>query len=259
MGLVTKKCGMIAKSAEFFKQSISQSTKYNVGVDRQPFYYLNLSRIYTILCQFSEGRQKLSDAENAFHNRNWESSVELSCIAFVSRQIELAIRYVKLETELYSESINEKVCDEELEWADNLYSSKLYLDRYYPRHLQSKILFLLRKHRLAEIDSIWEELEKYQGSGYDNIRYRYLYALYKYVTGHNEEGLEIIQKLIDDIEQMNILLIEKTECFALLDTFEGQCHLAEISDELKPWYQHMKRIPEIISDFPVRNMGKANT
>ena len=157
---------------------------------------------------------------------------------FVSRQLEIAVRYVNLETALASAVYDPSLCERELAWADQLYSSKLRIDRYYPRHLHSKMYFLLREHRLEEIAPILDELNNSRSLGYDKIRTQYYLALYQYAIGHTSEGLNTAQALLSELKEQNSLLIEKAECLALIDTLENQDHLSEVDDELCPWYHH---------------------
>ena len=238
LGLVTKKCGMIVRSATFFKSAIQMAKMQNLPLESIIYYHLNLSRIKTILCQFDEGRIELSEALEGFYHKNWQAEIKDSDFEFKARQLELAVRYVNVETELSSATYDTAVCETELAWADQLYSSKMRIDRYYPRHLQSKILFLLREHRFDEIEPVFDALDESQSVEFDQIRTRYYFALYQYAIGHRDEGLRTAMEQLAILKSKKTLLIERTECYALISTLGGQNHMAEVTDELRPWYLH---------------------
>ena len=234
LGLNAKKCGMIAWSADFYRRAIQISSQPSFSI----YYHLNLSRVLTVLCRFEEGREELNAALDDFHKGDWRRGIEEPDMEFVSRQLELAVRYVSLETELFSVSYDSEKCKEEIAWADRLYSSELRRDRYYPRHLQSKILFLLREHRLEEIGALSGLLKESQSMGFDDIRTCYYHSIAQYAAGNGNEGLQTAKAMLENLENNETLCIEKTECLALIDALEGQDHLAEIRDELRPWYFH---------------------
>ena len=238
LGLATKKCGLISESANFYKKAIALSEDFVAKI----YYHLNLSRVLTLLCKFEEGRKELDIALDAFYHKEWRSMISSSDIEFAARQLELAVRYVHVETELFSLKYDPNICLENLAWGDNLYSSKLRIDRYYPRHLQAKILFLLREHRYTEIESVLDELNNSQCSGFDKIRTRLYLSLYQYCIGSTELGQQTAMELWEELRKKTTHLIEKTECLALIDMMNNQNHLAEISDELKPWYAHATSI-----------------
>ncbi len=247
LGLATKKCGLISRSAEFFKNAIQLSMKRNVSLEKIIYYHLNLSRVLIILCQFDDGRQKLKSALDEFYKKDWQSGITESDFEFKSRQLELAVRYVNLETELFSSVYDPVVCERELAWADRLYSSRLRMDRYYPRHLHSKILFLLREHKSCEIEPIFEELNNCQTSKFDDIYTHYYLSIYQYTIGNREESLRTAMAQLEELQQMDSLLIEKTEFLALIDTIGGQKHASDVNEELQPWYSHtLSIIKEII-------------
>ena len=238
LGLVAKKCGKINQAADFFCRALQLSFERNVAMEKIIYYHLNLSRVLTILCQFDAGRRELEEALDYFYHKDWKSDIkDLDC-EFKSRQLELAVRYVNLETELFSLSYNKEECEKELEWADQLYGSKIRVDRYYPRHLQSKVLFLLREHRFDEIEPILIELNDRRSVFFDDVRTHYYQSLYQYATGRRNDGLQTINKLLTELLSKDILLIEKTECVAIVDALEGQNHLEDIPEELKSWYNH---------------------
>ena len=234
MGLATKKCGLISQSADFYRKALALSDDFVATI----YYHLNLSRVLTLLCQFEEGRKELDIALEAFYHKDWRSMIRSSDIEFAARQLELAVRYVHVETELFSLKYNPNICLDNLAWADNLYSSKMRIDRYYPRHLQSKILFFLREHQFSNIEPVLEELDNSLSSGFDKIRTRLYLSLYQYCTGLKDMGLQTAMELWEELKKKNTHLIEKTECLALIDMMNNQNHLTEISDELKPWYSH---------------------
>lgn len=236
LGLATKKCGMVSHSAIFFKRALQISYEQNAPLEKMIYYHLNLSRVLTTLCRFDEGRRELEIATNSFYHGNWQSAIKESGYDFKARQLELAVRYVDVETELFSSSYNKNVCEKELSWADELYSSKIRIDRYYSRHLQSKILFLLREHRFAEIESVLKELT--DNSEFNDIRTNIYLALYQYATGEIKQGLQTVNMLLDNLRKNSTLLIERCECLALIDAMEHQNHQDEITDELTPWYHH---------------------
>lgn len=234
LGLATKKCGMIGRSADFYRRALALSD----NIVSRIYYHLNLSRVLTILCRFDEGRDELNVALDAFYNKDWRSKMNPANFEFASRQLELAVRYVDVETELFSSTYDPEVCRKELAWADELYSSKLRRDRYYPRHLQSKILFLLREHRLDEVGAVIDELKNSESAGFDDVRTSYYVSQYQYAMGYGEEGLRTAKDQLERLSKQDTLLIEKAELWALVDTMERQDHLADVSDELKPWYHH---------------------
>ena len=248
LGLTTKKCGEITRSSEFFKNAIKLSIERNMSWDGIIYYHLNQSRVLTILCNFDEGRKELEMAIDEFYNKDWHSGINDLEFGFKSRQLELAVRYVSVETELFSSSYNVDVCERELAWADQLYSSELRIDRYYPRHLQSKILFLLREHRYDEIESIMEQLDKCKAMGLEDIRTRYYQALVQYAVGHKEEGFRIAKEQMLALQNKDIFLIERVECWALVDTLESKNHLSEIKGELRPWYFHTVSLIKQVMD-----------
>lgn len=238
LGLATKKCGMVSHSADFYKQALQLSTELSIPLESIIYYHLNLSRVQTILCQFSEGHKELKTALDGFYNKDWQSNIKDSDFEFKSRQLELAVRYVNVETQLFSSVYDPAVCETELKWADQLYSSKIRIDRYYPRHLQSKILFLLREHRFDEIRPLFDALDESDSVEFDKIRTQYYLALYQYATREKANGFQIVTILLTELTEKDSLLIERTECLALIDFFEGQEHVAEITKELRPWYHH---------------------
>lgn len=238
LGLAAKKCGLILRSADFYRKAIRLSIEQNIPLDHLIYYYLNLSRVLVILCRFDEGRKELETALNLFYNKDWRSGIDASEIEFASRQLELAVRYVNLETELFSATYNPDVCKRELVWADELYSSKIRIDRYYPRHLQSKILFLLREHKFDEIAPVIDELIDGSNVVFDDVRSKYCIAIYHYAIGQRKVGLDMVIELLNRLNKDNNMLIEKTELLALIDMMENQDHFSEIGDELKPWYRH---------------------
>lgn len=235
LGLATKKCGNISQSAVFYRRAIQLSSIKKHLIH----YHLNLSRVLMILCRFDEARSELEKALDDFYHSDCIDGIEDSDIEFAFRQLELAVRYVVLETELYSTTYNTVLCERELEWADQLYSSKLRIDRYYPRHLQSKALFLLREHRFDELDSVLNELKDAQSVGFDDVRTCFYQSVFLYAVGCESEGFQIAQELLSELCKKDTFLIERTECMALIDALEKQNHLTEISDELRPWYFHM--------------------
>ncbi len=242
LGLVTKKCGIVARSATFFSNAIKLSLEQELPLGSILYYHLNLSRVYTILCQFDEACKELDFALDGFAHKDWRDEIQASDVEFKSRQLELAVRYVHLENQLFSVSYDTAVCETELTWADQLYSSKMHVDRYYPRHLQSKILFMLREHQFDEIGPIFNALDESQSVEYDDIRTQYFFALYQYAIGCRNEGLQTAKNLLSILMAKDILLIERTECIALIDTIEARSSLEKITDELHPWYLHTTAI-----------------
>lgn len=238
LGLAAKKCGLILRSVDFYRRAISLSIEQNIPIDRIIYYRLNLCRVLVILCRFDEGRRELESALNLFYSNDWCRGIDASEIEFASRQLELAVRYVNLETELFSTTYDSVVCKRELVWADELYSSKMRIDRYYPRHLQSKILFLLREHKFDEIVPVIEELVNGTNVVFDDVRSKYYIAIYYYAIGQVKVGLGMAMELLNKLGKDNNMLIEKTELLALIDTMEKQDHFFEIGGELKPWYMH---------------------
>lgn len=248
LGLATKKCGMITQSGTFFKNALRLAIEQHDPLEKIIYYHLNLSRVLTILCQFDEGRKELNTAMDAFFHQDWRSGIQTTDVDFASRQLELAVRYVDVETELFSETYDAEICREEIAWADELYSSKLRRDRYYPRHLQSKVLFMLREHRFDEIDALMDELKESDSAEFDDVRTDYYLSLYQYASGRRAEGLRTAQEQLSKLKKEGTLLIERTELFALVDAMENQSHLSEVSDELKPWYNHtISIIKQIVS------------
>ena len=81
-------------------------------------------------------------------------------------------------------------------------------------------------------------MDESQSVEFDKIRTQYYYALYQYAIGHNYEGLQTALKQLTYLKGKEILLIERTEFLALVDTLENQNHLTEITEELRPWYFH---------------------
>jgi hypothetical protein len=248
LGLATKKCGKITQSETFFRNALRLAVEQHNPLERIIYYHLNLSRVLTILCRFDEGRKELDTAMDAFFHQDWRSGIQTTDVDFSSRQLELAVRYVDVETELFSETYDAEICREEIAWADELYSSKLRRDRYYPRHLQSKVLFMLREHRFDEIDALMDELKESDSAEFDDVRTDYYLSLYQYASGRRTEGLRTAQEQLSKLKKEGTLLIERTELFALVDAMETQSHLAEVSDELKPWYNHtISIIKQIVS------------
>lgn len=244
LGLATKKCGLVSLSTKLFTDALLISQERKQPLERIIYYRLNLSRVLTILCKFEEGKRELKLAMDDFYNKDWRSSIKTTDFDFATRQLELAVRYVHVETELFSIASNITVCEKEIAWADDLYSSKLRRDRYYPRHLQSKILFLLRGHRHEEIKSIFDELNKTPTSRFDDICTNYYMALFLCATGKTDEGLCTATNSLHMLCQTDNLGIEKTEFFALVDTIKGESHLQEIKEDLIPWYNHMVSLIE---------------
>ena len=238
LGLATKKCGNISQSASFYRRAIQLSSIKKHLIH----YHLNLSRVLMILCRFDEARTELEKALDDFYHTDRCDGIEDSDVEFASRQLELAVRYVVLETELYSITYNADLCEKELKWANQLYSSKLRIDRYYPRHLQSKAFFLLREHRFDELDSVLNELNDAQSVGFDDVRTCFYQSVFLYAVGREYEGFQIAQELLLELRKKDTFFIERTECLALIDTLENQDHLTEIRDELRPWYFHMASI-----------------
>lgn len=249
LGLATKKCGLVTKSAEFFSQALSLAAEQGTPLEKVIYYYLNLSRVWVVLCRFDDGRSELAAALDGFYNNDWRSGVKTENLEFSSRQLELAVRYVNLETELYSAVYNPIVCEEEIAWADNLYSNKLHIDRYYPRHLHSKVLFLLREHRFNEIPPIFEVIKKCQIKGYDEIFFNFYYSLYQYVIGNKTVGLQIARAQLEQLQQIDTLLIERVQLLALVNTLDNNSQPIEINEELRNWYDHtMFLIKQIINN-----------
>ena len=90
--------------------------------------------------------------------------------------------------------------------------------------------------------SVLDELNNSQCSGFDKIRTRLYLSLYQYCIGSTELGQQTAMELWEELRKKTTHLIEKTECLALIDMMNNQNHLAEISDELKPWYAHATSI-----------------
>ena len=242
LGLVTKKYGQIRRSAEFFSSAIDLVSKQKKSLESDLYYHLNLVRILSILCRFDESHQELDKVLSLYNSKYGQSEIHNNEDDFISRQLKNHVHYVILEAELSSLPCDFHLCESKLAMADQLYSSKMHIDRYYPRHLQSKILFLLRKHRFDEIGPVFDELDKSQSIKFDIIRSQYYLALYQYVIGHRTEGLQTAMNQLTALKAMDILLIERTEFYALIDTLEGQNHMGEVSEELRPWYSHTKSI-----------------
>lgn len=247
LGLATKKLGQITQSESFFRKALILSEEQHNPLERVIYYHLNLSRVLTLLCRFDEGRKELNAALNAFYNGDWRSRVEPSEFEFASRQLELAVRYVNLETELFSTTYRLDICERELAWADELYSSEIRIDRYYPRHLQSKVLFLLREHRFDEIESVMSVLSNSKSILFDNVRSKFYTALYLCATGRKDSGLQTAKAQLVDLLKTETMFIERTEFMALIDTMENQSNLMEVSEELKPWYHHVVTIVKQIT------------
>lgn len=242
LGLTTKKCGMISQSAGFYSRALELAAQQQASLERIIYYNLNLSRVQTILCRFDEARETLDAAVKAFFNDDWRSAIEPYNLDFASCQLELAVRYVIVETELFSSNYDKAVCEEELHWADDLYSDKIRIDRYYPRHLLSKVLFLLREHRFEEIQPIFDELKKDDSVLFDDVRTDLYYSLFLYATGQQTQGQQLARQLLNRLSKKQMLLIEKAECQALLDVMENQDHSAQVSEELRPWYHHTQSL-----------------
>lgn len=249
LGLATKKCGLVTKAIDFFSKALSLAAEQETPLEKVIYYYLNLSRLWIVLCKFDEGRCELSKALDGFYKNDWRRGVKTENLDFASRQLELAVRYVNLETELYSTTYNPTICEEEIEWADNLYSNKLHIDRYYPRHLHSKVLFLLREHRFDEIPPIFEEISKCQIKGYDEIFFNFYNSLYQYAIGNKTVGLQIARAQLEQLQQIDTLLIERVQLLALVNTLDNNNYPVEINEELRNWYDHtMFLIKQIINN-----------
>lgn len=242
LGLATKKRGLVAKSAEFFSQALLLAAEQETPLEKVIYYHLNLSRVWTILSRFDEGRHELAAALDGFYNKDWRSGVKAENIEFASRQLELAVRYVNLETELYSSTYDPAICEQEIAWSDQLYSDKLHIDRYYPRHLHSKAFFLLREHRFNEIPPIFEEIKNSQIKGYDEIFFHFYNSLYHYVTGEKEEALKIAKAQLEKLQKVDTLLIEKVQFIALVNMLEENYCPNEINEELRNWYNHIRTL-----------------
>lgn len=238
MGLATKKCGIVSRSADYYKRAVQLAIEQNSSLESIIYYHLNLSRVLTILCQFEDARKELETALDEFHHNDWQGAIKESDFEFKARQLELAVRYVNVETELYSATYNPSVCENEIAWADDLYSNKLRIDRYYPRHLQIKVLFLLREHRFKEIEPIIEELNDSQSVLFDDVRTNFFLSIYQYATGQKTSGLQTALDQLTKLKIKNTLLIERTEFIALVDAQEGLDSVKEVPEELRPWYYH---------------------
>ena len=248
LGLATKKCGLVTKAIEFFSQALLIAAKQGTPLEKVIYYHLNLSRLWVVLCRFKEGRDELFKALDGFYKTDWRSGVKVENLEFASRQLELAVRYVNLETELYSVTYNSTICEKEIAWADELYSNKLHIDRYYLRHLHSKVLFLLREHRFDEILPIFEEIMNCQIKGYDEIFFNFYYSLYLYVIGNETEAVTIARTQLEQLQQIDTLLIERVQLLALVNTFDDNNYIVSINDELRNWYNHtMFLVKQIIN------------
>ena len=249
LGLATKKCGLVTKAIEFFSRALLLAAEQGTPLEKVIYYHLNLSRLWVVLCRFAEGREELSKALDGFYMKDWRSGVKVENLEFASRQLELAVRYVNLETELYSATYNSAICEKEIAWADELYSNKLRIDRYYPRHLHSKVLFLLREHRFNEIPPIFEEIKKCQLKGYDEIFFNFYYSLYQYVIGNKTEAMTVARTQLEQLQQMDTLLIERVQLLALVSTLDDNNQPVEINEELRNWYDYtMFLVKQIINN-----------
>ncbi len=242
LGQNSRKLGELAESANFYKRSLEMNRRFNGTLDEYIYSILNLSRIFTMQCKFDEGKQLLHMATEEFDKGKWRTSIQGTNIEFAAQQLERGVRYVTLETELFSVRFNKEKCIEALEWADKVYSDYSKRDRYYANHLISKILFLIRTNALSGIEEIIDECKNNLPSTYDGIRLDCMHALYLLKKNDREGAYNIAKKQIEYLKDLRIHKIQLTEFFAICSYVENNENVALVPPEMRPWYNHILKL-----------------
>ena len=238
LGQSYRKLGQMERSAEYYRSSIKGAISANGPKDEIIYSKLNLSRVLTALCRENDAREILMKAVEEFESGIWKGHLQGTDMEFSSRQLERAVRYVVLETENFSKSINQAVCMDELKWADDLYSEPIRRDRYYPNHLISKILYNLRVGKIEGMTKLIDECEQSISSKFDGIRLTYLKTLMQVISGNKEKAYCMAKDQFAYLKTLPYHMIERTEFAALLFCLSKEDYKSSLSKELMPWYDH---------------------
>lgn len=242
LGQTYRKFGQLNQSAGYYRQSLGGNGSCHLTCDDQIYTTLNLSRVLFQLCDFDNAHKCLVSAVSLFDSNQWHESYIGSDFEFSARQLERAVRYVILEMEIYSLTMNDAVCQEELEWADELYSDLIKRDRYYSNHLISKIMYLIRCGKTAHIDDLIEECEKNIPSRYDGIRFIITKCLLYLALGDNDRAYNEANSQLQQLTDDGLYLIQKTELMAIINYCKGNNQPCSIKGDMQQWYEHYSAI-----------------
>ena len=246
LGQTYRKLGEFSSSADAYKESLDLAINNNSTQDEIIYTMLNLSRIYTSQCDMNGASKQLEEAFALFEKGLWRNSIQGVDADFSSQQLERAVYYVALETQLFSLSIDDNICTKSLQWADDVYADPLRRDRYYSNHLISKFFYKVRKHDLGNIEELIKEYKQTVSDKYDDLRFSCVESLMNLGNGNTDKALDIVISKLEYIKTLDKHKIQLAEYMAIYDIIKGMDQSTILDEELIPWYHHFKLIVEQI-------------
>ena len=248
LGQTYRKFGELTKSADYYKESLGGNGECHMTYDDIIYTKLNLSRVLLQLGDHIGAKSSLNDAISIYKSNSWQDSFQGADYEFSSRQLERAVRYVVLETEILSSQKNDEICQRELDWADKLYSDIVKRDRYYTNHLLSKLLYLIRCNQSAEVAVLFDECKNNISCHYDQIRLSVISSLLSLGQGNTNLALQIASEQLFALKNEKVYSIQKTELLAIINHCQGTKNIKVMNDDMKGWYNQFMTIINQITE-----------
>lgn len=140
VGLSYRRAGQLEMAISYLEQALKIAESM-ASPNNYALIAADLARIQIFQLDFPYANKILNKATEILQRLEAESPSD----SYLIRQLSRAIYYVTLELNLYSTAPDMERCQQLISWFDQLYSNELLIDRYYPRHLYVKLLYLLRK------------------------------------------------------------------------------------------------------------------
>lgn len=243
LGQTYRKIGLLKKSADYSERALGENGDCFLTSDDQIFTRLNLSRALFQLGEFQSARMWLNEAVSLYDGGDWRENFLGSDYDFAARQLERAKRYVVLETEIFSLTMNRDVCETELAWADDLYADAIRRDRYYTNHLIGKLLYLIRCGDFRQIPSLIDECKKNITCRFDEIRISLIESLYDLAFGKLDAAYQKASVQLGLLREVTAYLTQRVELVAVVHSCGHQDeHMDMIPDEMRNWYEHFMQI-----------------